>query len=91
MATSSGMMVEAFKLLMLGMGFVYLLLGIMVLAIKVLGWMARELPEKQLFATALVESHPAASPSPVIVAAISAAIHRYQSQHLAAEQLEHQK
>ncbi len=30
-------MVEAFKLLVLGMGFVYLLLGIMVLAIKALG------------------------------------------------------
>ena len=91
MATGSGMMVEAFKLLVLGMGFVYLLLGILVLAIKVLGWIAREAPHELPTAATLAEAHLADSPSPATVAAISAAIHRHQTEHLAAEHPEHQK
>lgn len=85
------MMVEAFKLLVLGMGFVYLLLGIMVLAIKALGWIAREAPLELPTTTTLAVSRPADPPSPATVAAISAAIHRHQTGHLAAEHPEHQK
>ncbi len=90
MATGSGMMVEAFKLLVLGMGFVYLLLGIMVLAIKALGWVARETPREPPTAMTLGEPLLADSPSPAIVAAISAAIHRHQTQHSATDHPEHQ-
>ena len=85
------MMVEAFKLLVLGMGFVYLLLGIMVVAIKALGWIAREAPHELITATTLAESQLVDSPSPAIVAAISAAIHRHQTQDLVADHPEHQK
>jgi oxaloacetate decarboxylase gamma subunit len=90
MTTGSGMMVEALKLLVLGMGFVYLLLGIMVLAIKALGWMARETEKPLLNATASATPPLAVLPSPAIVAAISAAIHRHQAQGLPADPSERQ-
>ena len=81
----STLMMEALKLLVLGMGFVYLFLGAMVLAIKVLALVAAEpvLP--------LVTTLPTSDSKlpPATVAAITAAVHTYRLEHTQSNDAEH--
>ncbi|WP_409420859.1 OadG family transporter subunit [Pseudaeromonas sp. ZJS20] len=72
----SAMLLEAFKLLVTGMGFVFLLLGIMVGAVNLLARLAAE-PE-----AAAASLAPGAIPAetamdPQLVAAISSAVHQH--------------
>lgn len=77
MAADPGLLMAALKLMVIGMGFVYLMLGVMVLAIKILSWLAR-----QAEVTVPMASLGSANPIPPgHVAAIAAAIHHHQ--HLA--------
>ena len=77
MAADPGLLVAALKLMVIGMGFVYLMLGVMVLAIRILSWLAR-----QAEVTVPMASLGSANPIPLgHVAAIAAAIHHHQ--HLA--------
>lgn len=72
------LLIESLKLLVLGMGFVYILLGIMVYAIKLLARLAAE-------STPHAEPGGLPPPSPVphsqlnlrVVAAIAAAVHKF--------------
>lgn len=81
----SDLLLEAFKLLLLGMGFVYLFLGVTVLAIKALAYVAAE-P-----ATTAAGNSPSGSSLPThTVAAIAAAVHRYRNDHSHPKDTEHQ-
>ncbi len=80
MTTGSVLLISALKLMGIGMGVVFLMLGIMVLAIK---WLSRLVSSEE------VESITQAAPpcvcgvaTPATIAVIGAAIHRYQSDHL---------
>jgi Na+-transporting methylmalonyl-CoA/oxaloacetate decarboxylase gamma subunit len=77
MATQPGLMSEALKLLVLGMGFVFLMLGIMVLAIKALSYLTRD--TDGIAPPSLAGSVPVLTPglSPSVLAAIGAAVHAY--------------
>ena len=81
----STLMMEALKLLVLGMGFVYLFLGAMVLAIKVLALVAAEpaSPLQRALPTSVSKLPPAT------VAAITAAGHTYRLEHTQSNDAEH--
>ena len=81
----STLMMEALKLLVLDMGFVYLFLGIMVLAIKVLAFVAAE-PVLPVVATL---STSGSKLPPATVAAITAAVHTYRLEHTQSNDAEH--
>ena len=81
----STLMMEALKLLVLGMGFVYLFLGAMVLAIKVLALVAAQ-PASPL-QRALPTSDSKLPPG--TVAAITAAVHTYRLEHTQSNDAEH--
>ena len=83
----SDLLMEALKLLLLGMGFVYLFLGLTVLAIKALAYLAAE-PERPVAVAGnpiLDSSLPANT-----VADIAAAVHRYRNDHSHPQDTEHQ-
>lgn len=84
---ASDLLMEALKLLLLGMGFVYLFLGLTVLAIKALAYLAAE-PARPVAAAGnpLQDSSPPAN----TVAAIAAAVHRYRNDHPHPKDTEHQ-
>lgn len=75
----SALLLEAFKLLVTGMGFVFLLLGIMVGAVNLLSRLAAE----PVVASTSSECLPAGSApvdsamDPQLVAAISSAVHQH--------------
>jgi sodium pump decarboxylase gamma subunit len=77
MATQLGLMSEALKLLVLGMGFVFLMLGIMVLAVKALSYLTRDTGGTA--SPSVAGSVHACTPglSPSLLAAIGAAVHAY--------------
>ena len=84
----SDLLMDALKLLLLGMGFVYLFLGLTVLAIKALAYLAAE-PASPVAAVGnlLQDSSP---PANTVVAAIAAAVHRYRNDHPHPKDTEHQ-
>ena len=84
----SDLLMDALKLLLLGMGFVYLFLGLTVLAIKALAYLAAE-PARPVAAVGnpLQDSSP---PANTVVAAIAAAVHRYRNDHPHPKDTEHQ-
>lgn len=79
MAADPGLLMVALKLMVIGMGFVLLMLGVMVLAIKILSWLARQAEETAILPITLLGR--ANTIPPEHVAAIAAAIHHHQ--HLA--------
>ena len=79
MAADPGLLMVALKLMVIGMGFVLLMLGVMVLAIKILSWLARQAEEMAILPITLLGR--ANTIPPEHVAAIAAAIHHHQ--HLA--------
>ena len=81
----SNLMMEALKLLVLGIGFVYLFLGALVFAIKMLALFAAE-PTSPLV-TALPTSDPKLPPA--TVAAITTAVHTYRLEHTQSNDAEH--
>ena len=83
----SDLLMDALKLMLLGVGFVYLFLGLMVLAIKALAYLAAE-PAKPV----AVAGNPIQDSSlPAnTVAAIAAAVHRYRNDHPHPKDTEHQ-
>jgi Na+-transporting methylmalonyl-CoA/oxaloacetate decarboxylase gamma subunit len=89
MATQSELMSEALKLLLLGMGFVFLMLGIMVLAIKALSYLTRDTGDTAAFS--LTGSAPVLTPrlSLSVLAAIGAAVHAYRGNHPHSHDPEH--
>ncbi len=76
MAADPGLLMAALKLMVIGMGFVYLMLGVMVLAIKILSWLARQAEETAILPITLLGR--ANTIPPEHVAAIAAAIHHHQ-------------
>ena len=81
----STLLMEALKLLVLGMGFVYLFLGTLVFAIKMLALFAAQ-PTPALV-TALPTSD--SKLPPTTVAAITAAVHTYRLEHTQSNDAEH--
>ena len=83
----SDLLMDAVKLMLLGVGFVYLFLGLMVLAIKALAYLAAE-PARPVAAIGkpLQDSSLPAN----TVAAIAAAVHRYRNDHPHPKDTEHQ-
>ena len=83
----SDLLMDAVKLMLLGVGFVYLFLGLMVLAIKALAYLAAE-PAKPVVAAGnrIQDSSLPAN----TVAAIAAAVHRYRNDHPHPKDTEHQ-
>ena len=83
----SDLLMDALKLMLLGVGFVYLFLGLMVLAIKALAYLAAE-PARPVAAVGnpLQDSSLPAN----TVAAIAAAVHRYRNDHPHPKDTEHQ-
>lgn len=76
MAADPGLLMVALKLMVIGMGFVLLMLGVMVLAIKILSWLARQAEETAILPITLLGR--ANTIPPEHVAAIAAAIHHHQ-------------
>ena len=76
MAADPGLLMVALKLMVIGMGFVLLMLGVMVLAIKILSWLARQAEETAILPITLLAR--ANTIPPEHVAAIAAAIHHHQ-------------
>ncbi|WP_345012227.1 OadG family protein [Pseudaeromonas paramecii] len=76
----SAMLLEAFKLLIIGMGFVYLLLGIMVGAVNLLARFAAEPTSAQSQPNAVGHVPHTADLDPQLVAAISTAVHQHRRQ-----------
>lgn len=72
------LLLESLKLMMLGMGFVFILLSIMVFAIKLLARLAAE-PAAQAGPAGLPPAPPASHSqlNPRVVAAITAAVHKF--------------
>ena len=83
----SDLLMDAVKLMLLGVGFVYLFLGLTVLAIKALAYLAAE-PARPVAAVGnpLQDSSLPAN----TVAAIAAAVHRYRNDHPHPKDTEHQ-
>ena len=75
MAADPGLLMAALKLMVMGMGFVYLMLGVMVLAIKLLSWLVARPVEVTV---PMASPHGATPIPPGHVAAIAAAIHHHQ-------------
>ena len=81
MAADPGLLMVALKLMVIGMGFVLLMLGVMVLAIKILSWLARQAEETAILPITLLGR--ANTIPPEHVAAIAAAIHHHHHLRLA--------
>lgn len=82
MTAESVLLIAALKLMGIGMGFVYLMLGLMVLAIKLLAWLAGQ--DEAVIVTQVAPPCTAGAVTPATLAAIGAAIHHYQTNSSAA-------
>ena len=76
MAADPGLLMAALKLMVIGMGFVYLMLGVMVLAIKLLSWLVKQ--AETTVTVPMASLHHANPIPPGHVAAIATAIHHHQ-------------
>lgn len=73
----TAMLLEAFKLLIIGMGFVYLLLGIMVAAVRLLARFAAEPAAAPPQSNEAGHTAHSVALDPQVIAAISSAVHHH--------------